>query len=171
MAKGPKPAEGKLDEAERNELEALLRRQKTPQQLAQRARMILGAAEWKSNAQIARDLGAHVETVRTWRIRWIGLQAVSLADLPVSERLADTPRPGRPAQITIDRGSSLRTQAFRLAASPRQGRATGIRVRTPRHPYLHSHSGCGHRKAADSPCWTDAHRRRFSGPPTSSSGH
>jgi transposase len=35
-------------------------------------------------------------------MRWIGLQAVSLEDLDVGERLADLPRPGRPAQITAE---------------------------------------------------------------------
>jgi putative transposase len=102
MPKGPKPAELQLDEEERNELEALARRHSTPQQLAQRARMILGAAEGKSNAQIARDLGVCVDTVRKWRMHWLGMQAVSLEDLDVSERLANVPRPGRPSQITAE---------------------------------------------------------------------
>lgn len=102
MAKGPKPAEVQLDEEEQNELEALVRRHSTPQQIAQRARMILGAAEGKRNAQIARDLGVCVDTVRKWRMHWLGLQAVALEDLNVSERLADIPRPGRPSQITAE---------------------------------------------------------------------
>src|SRR5436309_1831936 len=102
MPKGPKPAEVQLDEEERNELEALVRRHSTPQQLAQRARMILGAAEGKRNAQIARDLEVCVDTVRKWRMHWLGMQAVSLEDLDVSERLADVPRPGRPSQITAE---------------------------------------------------------------------
>jgi DDE superfamily endonuclease len=37
-------------------------------------------------------------------MHWIGLQAVSLEDLCVSDRLADIPRPGRPAQITAEQG-------------------------------------------------------------------
>src|SRR5205085_7911075 len=60
------------------------------------------ADEGKRNGQIARDLGVSVDTVRSWRMRWIGLQAVSLEDLPVSERLTDVPRPGRPSQITAE---------------------------------------------------------------------
>lgn len=102
MAKGPKPAELQLDEEEQNALEALVRRHSTPQQIAQRARMILGAAEGKRNAQIARGLGVCVDTVRKWRMHWLGLQAVSREDLSVSERLADIPRPGRPSQITAE---------------------------------------------------------------------
>ena len=100
--RGPKPAELRLNEAERQELEALVRRHSTPQQVARRARMILAAAEGKQNGQIARELEASVDTVRSWRMRWIGLQAVPLSDLCVSERLSDIPRPGRPSQITAE---------------------------------------------------------------------
>ena len=64
--------------------------------------MILVAADGRNNSQIARELGVSVETVRTWRMRWIGLQAVSVEDLPISERLTDAPRPGRPAQISSE---------------------------------------------------------------------
>ena len=102
MQKGPKPAELQLSEEERNELEAMVRRHSTPQQLAKRGRMILGAAEGKRNAKIARELGVSVDTVRSWRMRWIGLQAVSLDDLEVRERLTDVQRPGRPSQITAE---------------------------------------------------------------------
>ena len=100
--RGPKPAELTLNEEERKELEALVRRHSTPQQVARRARMILAAAAGKRNGQIARELGASVDTVRSWRMRWIGLQAVSLSELCVSERLTDVPRPGRPSQITAE---------------------------------------------------------------------
>src|SRR5437879_2142893 len=102
MHKGPKPAEVQLSEEERNELEAMVRRHSTPQQLAKRGRMILGAAEGKRNAEIARELGVSVDTVRSWRTRWICLQAVSLDDLEVRERLTDVQRPGRPSQITAE---------------------------------------------------------------------
>jgi putative transposase len=100
--RGPKPEPLSLSDAERNELDLLVRRHSTPQQLALRGRMILIANEGKNNSQIARELGVSVETVRTWRMRWIGLQAASLDELPVKERLADVPRPGRPSQITAE---------------------------------------------------------------------
>ena len=64
--------------------------------------MILAAAEGKNNSQIARELGVSVDTVRQWRMRCIGLQATSLDDVSVSERLADVSRPGRPSQITAE---------------------------------------------------------------------
>jgi FixJ family two-component response regulator len=67
--RGPKPATVELSKREREELEALVRKHSTPQQIAQRGRMILLAAEGKRNAQIARELGACVDTVRSWRMR------------------------------------------------------------------------------------------------------
>jgi transposase len=78
-----------------------------PQQIAQRGRMILLAAEGKRNAQIARELGASVDTVRSWRMRWISWQKLSLEDFSLVERLSDTPRPGRPPQITTEQFCQL----------------------------------------------------------------
>ena len=100
--RGPKPEPVTLSEGERNDLERLVHRHSTPQQQGVRARIILAAAEGKNNSQIARELEVCVDTVRHWRTRWIGLQAASLDDLPVKERLWDVPRPGRPAQITAE---------------------------------------------------------------------
>ena len=100
--RGPKPEALTLSEQEQKELEALVRRHSSAQQVAQRGRMILAAAEGKNNSQIARELEVCVDTVRSWRTRWIGLQAVPLADLSVRERLEDIPRPGKPSQITAE---------------------------------------------------------------------
>ncbi len=100
--RGPKPTALQLTDAERAALEVLVRRHSTPQQLAKRGRVILLAHEGKNNSQIARELDMCVDTVRSWRMRWIGLQAVSLEDLPVNERLSDDARPGRPSQITAE---------------------------------------------------------------------
>lgn len=100
--RGPKPHVLTLNEKEQNELEALVHRHSTPQQMALRGRMILAAAEGKNNSQIARELEVCVDTVRSWRMRWIGLQAVPLADLSARERLEDIPRPGKPSHITAE---------------------------------------------------------------------
>ena len=102
MQKGPKPAELTLSGEERKDLEELVRRHSTPQQLAKRAHLLLAAAEGKSNAEIARELSVSVDTVRSWRMRWMGLQAVPLSEVTVVERLADVPRPGRPSQISAE---------------------------------------------------------------------
>jgi DNA-directed RNA polymerase specialized sigma24 family protein len=90
--RGPKPQAFTLSEKEQNDLEALVRRHSTPQQVALRGRMILVAADGKKNSQIARALGVSADTVRSWRRRWIGLQAVPLEELSISERLEDVPR-------------------------------------------------------------------------------
>jgi transposase len=102
MQKGPKPAELMVSEEEQTGLEELVRRHSTPQQLAKRGRMVLEAAEGKRNAEIARELKVSVDTVRSWRGRWISLQAIPLSELSVSERLTDAPRPGKPSQITAE---------------------------------------------------------------------
>ena len=102
MQKGPKPAELMLSEQERKELEALVRRHSTPQQVAKRAGIVLAAAEGKRNAEIARELEVSVDTARTWRGRWIGLQPVPLSELSIRERFEDIPRPGRPSEITAE---------------------------------------------------------------------
>jgi putative transposase len=97
--RGPKPPSLELSEPERDELQALVRRRSTPQQIGLRARLILAAAAGSNNSQIARQFGLEIDTVRHWRQRWLGLQAVALDDLSVAERLVDAPRPGRPAEI------------------------------------------------------------------------
>jgi hypothetical protein len=74
--------------------------------------MILASAQGKNNAHIGRELGVKADTVRCWRMRWLGLQAVSLEDLDVGERFADVPRPGRPAQITAEHTCQLIALAF-----------------------------------------------------------
>lgn len=100
--RGPKPETLTLSEREQRALEALVHRHSTPQQMAQRGRMILAAAQGKNNTHIARELGVSVDTVRSWRMRWIGLQAVSLDELTVNDRLTDIQRPGRPSEITAE---------------------------------------------------------------------
>ncbi len=77
-------------------------RHTTGQQKAQRARIILKAAEGKNHAQIGAELKVSVDMARLWRRRWLELQPIALDDLSVEERLEDLPRPGAPAQITAD---------------------------------------------------------------------
>jgi transposase len=102
MQKGPKPAELTLKEEEQKGLEVLVCRHSTPQQLAKRGRIVLAAAEGKRNAEIAREQEISVDTVRTWRGRWISLQTIPLTELSIVERLEDIPRPGKPPTITAE---------------------------------------------------------------------
>jgi len=76
-----------LTDRDRAELESLARARKAPLRKVQRAWIVLAAADGQHNAQIAHDLGLHVDTVRTWRGRFAadGMQG-----------LTDRPRSGRP---------------------------------------------------------------------------
>ena len=85
--RGPKPEPIVLPDAARTALEQLARRHTTPQQLALRARIVLAAAEGHNNAQIGRELDISLDMARLWRRRWLALQAASLDDLPVLDRL------------------------------------------------------------------------------------
>jgi transposase len=91
-----------LTDSEREGLNALTRRHTISQQIALRARIILDAADGHNNCEIARQRSISLDMVRLWRERWIGLQAVSLDDLSIEDRLADAPRSGRPARITAE---------------------------------------------------------------------
>jgi putative transposase len=97
---GPKPPPVDLTDEERRELEGLVRRHKTGQQIAERARIVLLAADGLNNSEIARRLTLEPDTVRLWRRRWLSFTGVAVADLSVAARLADAPRPGTPARIT-----------------------------------------------------------------------
>jgi len=99
---GPKPPEVHLTDEARQGLEKLVKRHSAQQQIALRGRIILAAAEGKSNAPVARGLGIGVETARLWRNRWLALEPIPLADLSIEERLEDLARPGAPARITAD---------------------------------------------------------------------
>src|SRR4051794_26931735 len=59
-----------LSDAGRNELQALVRRQKTGQALARRARIVLLAADGLTNTAIAVRLGVAKHTAGTWRGRF-----------------------------------------------------------------------------------------------------
>jgi transposase len=91
-----------LSDTERQDLQALVRRHSTPQQLVLRARVVLAAADGANNAHIARQLNISLDMARLWRNRWLGLAAVSRDDLSIEERLTDAPRPGSPARISAE---------------------------------------------------------------------
>jgi putative transposase len=127
--RGPKPDPVTLSETECSELEELVRRHSTPQQQALRGRIILAAAQGKNNSQIARELDVCVETVRSWRSRWLGRHSVSLQDLSVSERLEDVPRPGRPSQITAEQTCQMVAMACEQPKERPISRLSGTRNR------------------------------------------
>ena len=87
MAMTSSPVLITLTNRDRAELQSLARARKVPLRTVQRAWIVLAAAAGQHNAQIARNLGLHVDTVRTWRGRFAtdGMKG-----------LADRPRTGRP---------------------------------------------------------------------------
>lgn len=114
-----------VSESERRELEQLVKRPSTPQQLALRGQIILRASQGDSQGQIARELGIGEQMSRCWRRRW---QALQTSELPVSERLADAPRPGAPATFTLEQITHL----YALACAPPEHSGRPISHWTPR---------------------------------------
>jgi len=80
-----------LSASDRASLERWIRRPKTAQALALRARIVLRAADGEASTAIAHDLGVSHQTVCKWRGRFVedGLDG-----------LADLPRSGAPRSIT-----------------------------------------------------------------------
>jgi transposase len=116
MAKG-KAAEIVLSVEERRELESLARRRSTGQGLAQRARIVLAAADGGHNGLIADRLGLYRGTVGQWRERF----AVHRLD-----GLYDEPRPGAPRRI----GDDAIADTIRLTLETRPPGATHWSLRS-----------------------------------------
>lgn len=93
----PKPL--KLNVEEREQLQQLVNRHNTPQQLALRASIILLADQEYNHQEIARELGISRDMARLWRNRWLEL---SQKEVPVVERLQDAERPGAPATFSLE---------------------------------------------------------------------
>jgi putative transposase len=108
---GRKPAKIELSEKVRHELEKLAARHTIGQQKAQRARIILKAADGKNHAEIARELKVSIDMATLWRGRWLALEAIGADDLSVEERLADLPRPGAPSGLRADQVCQIEQMA------------------------------------------------------------
>ena len=89
-ARGRKAVVIELSEEERETLERWVRRGSTAQSLVLRSRIVLGAAEGRTNADIAAGLGCHAVTVGKWRNRFARCRL---------DGLFDEPRPGAPRRI------------------------------------------------------------------------
>ena len=114
-----------LSESEKADLEKLLRRSSTPQQIAMRAKIILRASEGEGHGEISRALGIAKYTSRLWRNRWIELSG---HELSVEERLEDAARSGAPATFTLEQ----LTQLYALACDPPEKYGRPISHWTPR---------------------------------------
>ncbi len=93
------PTPLQLTETERSQLQQVVKRHSTPQQIALRASIILLADEGLNHRDIGRELNLSRDMARLWRNRWL---ALSQTDVPVLERLADAPRPGGPATFSLE---------------------------------------------------------------------
>lgn len=113
---GPKPAKIELSNEVRQALERLAARHTTEQQKAQRARIILKAAEGENHTEIAKELRISVDMATLWRQRWLDLQPITLADLSVEERLEDLPRPGAPPHFSADQICQMEQMACEAPA-------------------------------------------------------
>jgi transposase len=97
----------KLSEDERIYLERCVRRRKIARAEAQRAEIILRAAEGDNNCRIAEAVGVTRQTVRTWRDRFAKHRL---------DGLDDEPRCGAPRKIGDDRIEEIVTRT--LEAKP-----------------------------------------------------
>jgi putative transposase len=104
MMPGLRPPVLTLSPSDQDALEQLVKRPSTPQQLAQRGRIILKAHAGKNHAQIARELTISLDMARLWRARWL---ALADRELSVIERLSDAYRPGAPATFTLEQQVQL----------------------------------------------------------------
>ena len=66
-----------LSEKEQEGLLQITKRHRSEQQVVLRVRIVLAAAQGSSNVQIARELSAHVDTVRLWRDRWVDCKGLT----------------------------------------------------------------------------------------------
>lgn len=89
-----KPSTIKLSSEEREVLSRRVRRRTIARADAQRAAIVLGAADGLNNSQIAKAVGVTRPTVRVWRERFVKLRL---------DGLSDEPRCGAPRQIGDDR--------------------------------------------------------------------
>jgi len=78
--------------ADQQALKTLVRSGRTPQKIALRARIVLGAAAGQANRTLARTLGTTRPTVLLWRQRY--------AEAGLPGLLCDAPRPGRQPRIS-----------------------------------------------------------------------
>ena len=116
-----------LSDQERGDLEGLLRRRRTAQGLALRARIVLLASQGLDNKTIAARTGAVENTVGKWRRRFAQARV---------DGLFDEPRPGRPREI----GDEEIAETVRLTLETTPKNATHWSLRSMAQAVGHSPS-------------------------------
>ena len=89
----------KLSESKKEELEKIISKQTTAQNIAKRARIILMAHSGKhtNRDEIAKYVGITENELTKWTKRWVNNK-----DKNIEKILEDKPRSGRPATITAE---------------------------------------------------------------------
>jgi len=100
-----------LSDGDRHELQQLINRHNTPQQIALRAKIILMASDGQNHREIARSLDINRQMARLWRNRWLETDG---KDLSIFQRLQDQERVGAPVKFSMEQVIEL----FALACSP-----------------------------------------------------
>ena len=114
---GPKPMLSiRLSEAERQELQGLLRRPTAPAGVVRRARAILLLADGAGYSQVGRQVGMARHHLRKWVRRF---------DQQRLDGLDDAPRPGR-KPVFSPQGGGARGQAGLRDARPRRPLAVSV---------------------------------------------
>jgi transposase len=101
----------RLRRGDRQALQRLLRTRTTPQRLAERARIVLGAADGKPGHVIAEEVGVTRPTVQRWLDRYEQEGITALQE--------DRPRSGRPKKLTPEQEEQLVQKT--LTTSPPTG--------------------------------------------------
>lgn len=109
MAFGPCPQALKIPRLVRRELTLLVRRQRAPHAVVQRAEIVLAAHRGEGTEEIARRLRCSSRNVRKWKARFMAN--------PSLNALEDAPRSGRPARITV----ATRCELIQLACARPEG--------------------------------------------------
>ena len=110
---------------ELQQLQQIVNRHSTPQQIALRAQIILLADLGHNHREIARSLNISRDMATLWRERWL---AYSEKDIPVVERLQDAERAGVPATFSLEQILQL----FAIACENPQTYGRPISHWTPR---------------------------------------
>ena len=106
-----------LSPSERATLEGLVRRRKSAQALALRARIVMTCAEGHADTEVAQRLRINRLTVGKWRRRFVARRL---------DGLFDEPRPGAPRRISDREVERVITQTRQVALKELHAHLTNV---------------------------------------------
>ncbi|MDZ7962643.1 MAG: helix-turn-helix domain-containing protein [Aulosira sp. DedQUE10] len=89
----------KLSDGEREQLQQLINRHNTPQQIALRAKIILMASVGQNHREIAQNLDINRQKARLWRNRWLETEE---KELTIVQKLKDSERVGARPKFSME---------------------------------------------------------------------